>query len=174
MNKKLSLIEISTRLFVLPGCEATTPLQISGEVDVTGPLLYFHFENKDVLSATILDETFENLIARLDEIDAAAHTPFKRLEQQIILTFRFVVEFLCKTRLIASTCPARLREALYGCVRIIGKLGKYLEDFVYGCPKIGIAAGEFRWGNETSEHTESFMFFFSCTPCLLRLKRGFE
>ena len=58
MKNKDKILQAATRLFAEQGFEATTAKQITAEIGVTEPLIYYHFEGKDDLFAEILKSIF--------------------------------------------------------------------------------------------------------------------
>ena len=144
MKNKEKILQAGTRLFAEQGFEATSAKQITAEIGVTEPLIYYHFDGKDDLFSEILKSTFVNYHRRLDVIDKPADSQFEILEQLISLHFQFVKEFPYETYLIVSSCPAKLRESSHICAKLISEQGRRLERIVSGCLKKGMASGEFR------------------------------
>ncbi len=87
MTNKGKIIQVATRLFAEPGFEAASSKQITSEIGVTEPLIYYHFDGKDDLFAEILKSTFGNYCRGLDSVDNPAETQFEKLERLISIHF---------------------------------------------------------------------------------------
>jgi AcrR family transcriptional regulator len=144
MTNKEKILHVATRLFAVQGFYGTSIKQITLEVGVTEPLLYYHFDGKDDLFTDIIKTTFVQYHRSLDAIEEPAKTQFEKLERFISLHFKFVAEFPYETYLIVSACPAKLRESSHICANLIGDQGRRLERMISTCLKKGMASGEFR------------------------------
>ena len=144
MTNKEKIIQVATRLFASQGFEGTSIKQITLEVGVTEPLIYYHFESKDDLFAEILKTTFAQYNRYLDSIEEPTVTNFEKLKRVISLHFKFVSDFPYETYLIVSSCPPKLREPSHICAKLIGDQGRRLERIISVLLKKGMASGEFR------------------------------
>ena len=143
MKNKEKILQAATRLFAEQGFEATSTKQITAEIGVTEPLIYYHFEGKDDLFAEILKSTFLKYHCRLDAIENTADTQFEKLELLISLHFQFVKEFPYETYLIVSSCPAKMREPSHMCYKLISEQGRRLERIISECLKKEWLQGNF-------------------------------
>lgn len=71
---KQRLMEAAARLFAENGYAATPVREIVREAGVTKPVLYYHFNNKDGLYRSLVDEARRDMEEFLDETDQAAGT----------------------------------------------------------------------------------------------------
>jgi AcrR family transcriptional regulator len=141
--KKHELVRAAIRLFAENGFDGTTTLRIAKAAGVTEPLIYYHFANKDGLFTYILEKAFNDYLSRLDQLPDQSRPAFERIEALISLHMEIALEKPEETYLIASTCPAKLKDGAHACTRLIGeqrkRLGRYLSD----CLKQGVENGTF-------------------------------
>jgi len=143
MGKKKNLIETAVRLFADQGYDGTTTLQISREAGVTEPLIYYHFRGKEELFTYILNDAFDEYVARLEAIPRDAATEFAKIENLIHATQQAVEDMPRRTRLVMSSCPARIKDPNHVCyARMIGIYDWY-KTYLTRCLETGIATGEF-------------------------------
>ena len=90
MGKKQDLLTAAVKLFSQQGFDATTTLEIAEAANVTEPVIYYHFKNKDGLFTHILVSIFAEYFARLDKLENNTSTQFEKIENLIELHFRFV------------------------------------------------------------------------------------
>ena len=144
MGKKKNLIETAVRLFADQGYDGTTTLQISREAGVTEPLIYYHFKGKEELFTYILNDAFDEYVARLEAIPQDTATEFSKIENLIHATQQAVEDMPRRTRLVMSSCPARIKDPDHVCYsRMIDIYGWY-ETYLTHCLEKGIATGEFQ------------------------------
>ena len=144
MGKKKNLIETAVRLFADQGYDGTTTLQISREAGVTEPLIYYHFKGKEELFTYILNEAFDEYVARLEAIPQDTATEFGKIENLIHATQQAVEDMPRRTRLVMSSCPARIKDPNHVCYsRMIDIYGWY-QTYLTHCLEKGIATGEFQ------------------------------
>jgi AcrR family transcriptional regulator len=137
------VLKAAIKLFSKQGFDGTTTLEIAKEANVTEPVVYYHFKNKDGLFTHILDKTFSEYFSRLDRLDNNSPTQFEKIENLIDLHFTFVDEFPDETYLITSACPSKLRDSEHICSRNIEAQRQRLNDYISDCLKKGIETGEF-------------------------------
>ena len=141
--KKHELVRAAIRLFAENGFDGTTTLRIAKAAGVTEPLIYYHFSNKDGLFTHILENAFADYFNRLDQLPAQAPKAFERIEAIIGLHMDIALEKPEETYLIASTCPAKLKDGVHVCSRLIGEGRKRISRYLNECLKEGIEKGEF-------------------------------
>ena len=141
--KKHELVRAAIRLFAENGFDGTTTLRIAKAAGVTEPLIYYHFSNKDGLFTHILENAFSDYFARLDALPAQSAKAFDRIEAIIGLHMDIAMEKPEETYLIASTCPARLKDGAHVCARLISEGRKRIVRYLSDCIKEGIEKGEF-------------------------------
>ncbi len=141
--KKHELVRAAIRLFAENGFDGTTTLRIAKAAGVTEPLIYYHFSNKDGLFTHILENAFSDYFARLDALPAQSAKAFDRIDAIIGLHMDIAMEKPEETYLIASTCPARLKDGAHVCARLISEGRKRIVRYLSDCIKEGIEKGEF-------------------------------
>ncbi len=144
MGKKKNLIETAVRLFAEQGYDGTTTLQISREAGVTEPLIYYHFKGKEELFTHILIEAFDEYMGRMDALPCETPNEFTKIENLIHATQQAVKDMPRRTRLVMSSCPARIKDPKHVCHdRMIG-IYEWHYDYLTRCLEKGIISGEFR------------------------------
>jgi AcrR family transcriptional regulator len=141
--KKHELVRAAIRLFAENGFDGTTTLRIAKAAGVTEPLIYYHFANKDGLFTYILDKAFGDYLNRLDQLPDQSKRAFDRIEALISLHMEIATDKPEETYLIASTCPAKLKDGAHACTRLIGEQRKRLSRYLGDCLKQGIESGDF-------------------------------
>jgi AcrR family transcriptional regulator len=141
--KKHELVRAAVRLFAENGFDGTTTLRIAKAAGVTEPLIYYHFSNKDGLFTHILENAFADYFNRLDNLPTQTPKVFERIEAIIGLHMDIAMEKPEETYLIASTCPARLKNGAHVCTRLLNEARKRIVRYLSECIKEGIDRGEF-------------------------------
>lgn len=141
--KKHELVRAAIRLFAENGFDGTTTLRIAKAAGVTEPLIYYHFSNKDGLFTYILEQAFTDYFSRLEALPAKSAKSFDRIEAIISLHMDIALEKPEETYLIASTCPARLKDGKHVCAKLINEMRKRTSRYLSECLKEGIEKGEF-------------------------------
>lgn len=144
MGKKKNLIETAVRLFAEQGYDGTTTLQISREAGVTEPLIYYHFKGKEELFTYILNDAFDEYMSRLEALPHETATEFKKIENLIHATQKAVEEMPRRTRLVMSSCPARIKDPDHVCYSRMIDIYNWYQAYLTRCLEKGIATGEFR------------------------------
>jgi len=144
MGKKKNLIETAVRLFAEQGYDGTTTLQISREAGVTEPLIYYHFKGKEELFTYILNEAFDEYLRRLEALPQETATEFSKIENLIHTTQKAVEEMPRRTRLVMSSCPARIKDPEHVCYSRMIDIYNWYKSYLTRCLEKGIASGEFR------------------------------
>ena len=144
MGKKKNLIETAVRLFAEQGYDGTTTLQISREAGVTEPLIYYHFKGKEELFTSILNDAFDEYLRRLEALPQETATEFSKIENLIHTTQKAVEEMPRRTRLVMSSCPARIKDPDHVCYSRMIHIYNWYQAYLMRCLEKGIATGEFR------------------------------
>ena len=144
MKKKYAIIKTACRLFADQGFEGTSTLQISREAGATEPLIFYHFAGKDALFTFILETSFAEYFIRLDALPESTATQFEKIENIISMHLEFVKEMPHETKLIVSTCPAKLKDPDHICADNFARLRERIISYLTECLSIGIKSGEFR------------------------------
>lgn len=144
MGKKKNLIETAVRLFAEQGYDGTTTLQISREAGVTEPLIYYHFKGKEELFTSILNDAFDEYLRRLEALPQETATEFSKIENLIHTTQKAVEEMPRRTRLVMSSCPARIKDPDHVCYSRMIHIYNWYQAYLTRCLEKGIATGEFR------------------------------
>lgn len=142
-RKKEILKHVAIQLFAQQGFDATTTLEIAKAADVTEPVIYYHFKNKDGLFTSILSDIFKEYFNRLNSLDKNSTVQFDRIENLINFHFKFVDQFPSETYLIISACPAKLRANAHICTQQIEAQRVYLTKYLSDSLVRGINSGEF-------------------------------
>ncbi len=143
MGKKKNLIDTAVRLFAEQGYDGTTTLQISREAGVTEPLIYYHFKGKEELFTHILNEAFDEYMARLEALPQTTDDEFAKIENLILASQNAVAEMPRRIRLVMSSCPARIKDPGHVCASRMLGIFHWYRDYLTGCLERGIASGEF-------------------------------
>ena len=120
-DKRQQIIRAAVRLFAGQGFDATTTLQIAMEANVTEPLIYYHFKNKDGLFTHILEKCFAAYFFRLDALPIYTDTEFEKIRNLIFQHFDIVGEIPEEIYILMSACPAKLRDPKGICAAKIEK-----------------------------------------------------
>jgi len=82
-RKRDQLIQTGEALFVKHGMRRVTVEEICRQAGVSKPTFYKYFENKAALARRIVEQWIEEVLQRIDEIDAA-EAPFPEKMKQIL------------------------------------------------------------------------------------------
>ena len=143
MGKKQILIKTAVRLFAEQGYDGTTTLQISREAGVTEPLIYYHFKGKEELFTHILNEAFDEYVARLEALPRDTHNEFDKIRNLIHASQKAVEEMPRQVRLVMSSCPARIKEPSHVCHGRMHGIYSWYREYLTGCLQRGMESGEF-------------------------------
>lgn len=143
MGKKKNLIDTAVRLFAEQGYDGTTTLQISREAGVTEPLIYYHFRGKEELFTHILNGAFDEYVGRLEALPRDTPNEFVKIENLIHATQQAVEEMPRRTRLVMSSCPARIKDPDHVCYSRMVGIYEWHYDYLTRCLEAGMASGEF-------------------------------
>jgi AcrR family transcriptional regulator len=143
LGKREVLLKAAVQLFSQQGYDGTTTAQIAKAANVSEPVIYYHFKNKDDLFTYILVSTFAEYLSRLDKLKNSTTTQFEKIENLIDLHFQFVEDYPYETYIILSACPAKLRDTAHICAQQIEEQRKRLTSYIFDCLKTGIDRKEF-------------------------------
>ena len=143
MGKKEVLLKAAIQLFSQQGFDGTTTAQIAAAANVSEPVIYYNFKNKDDLFTHILVSTFAEYFSRLDKLKISTVTQFEKIENLIDLHFQFVEDYPDETYIILSACPAKLRDSAHVCAQQIEEQRKRLTSYIFECLRTGIDRKEF-------------------------------
>ena len=143
MGKKEVLLKAAIQLFSQQGFDGTTTAQIAAAANVSEPVIYYNFKNKDDLFTHLLVSTFAEYFSRLDKLKISTVTQFEKIENLIDLHFQFVEDYPDETYIILSACPAKLRDSAHIFAQQIEEQRKRLTEFIFDCLKTGIERNEF-------------------------------
>lgn len=143
MGKKQILIKTAIRLFAEQGYDGTTTLQISREAGVTEPLIYYHFKGKEELFTHILNEAFDEYVARLEALPQKTLDEFEKIRNLILASQKAVEEMPRRIRLVMSSCPARIKEPSHVCHERMHGIYNWYREYLAGCLERGMKTGEF-------------------------------
>jgi len=142
-EKKDVLKQVAIQLFALQGFDATTTREIAMTADVTEPVIYYHFKNKDGLFTSILFDIFKEYFNQLNSLDRSPIIQFDRIENLINFHFKFVDQYPNETYIITSACPSKLRDFGHICTQKIETQRIYLTQYISDSLKKGVDRGEF-------------------------------
>lgn len=100
--RRRAILQAALRLFVRQGYEHTSIEQIAEEAELSKGLVYFYFESKDQILATLIEETYEELHRLLQERLSPLTEPVEKLRVFIETEIAFYGERQDLFRLIAS------------------------------------------------------------------------
>jgi len=143
MKKKQAIIEKAIQLFAAQGFDATPSLQIAIAADVTEPLIFYHFKNKDGLFKHIINDIFSEYFACLETLDPKKESEFEKLVDLIRLHADFIRDNPEKSAIIVNTCPAKLRDPEHVCIRNEDNQRNWLKNYIKTCISNGMKKGEF-------------------------------
>jgi len=144
-------------LFAERGFDATTTLKISEVAHVTEPLIFYHFKSKDGLFAEAIECIFFEYFSRLESIKIKPETEFENIENLISMHFDYVMEMPDESYLVASACPARLRNFEHIFNKNIEEQRNRLTSFITGCLERGIQNKEF-WSVPVAHTVRLFLY----------------
>lgn len=137
--KREQILEVAGKLFYERGYRSTTVDAIAGQLSVTKPFIYYHFENKLDILQTLLERTIRASLHLFDDIDMESGSPSDVLTE---LIRKFTLNVIENQTLIAlfwrdeKDLPIRNRENVRAMKREFDmRLNRILER--------GVEAGEF-------------------------------
>ncbi|MDQ7033107.1 MAG: TetR/AcrR family transcriptional regulator [Desulfonauticus sp.] len=143
-TKKEQILNTALRLFALQGYAETTTFQIAQEAQVTEPLLYYHFKNKEEIFTKILEKIFAEYKQMILNLPSETVTVFDKIENLIRLHLNIASMRPLESRLILAHCPAKLIENGHFCSKILQEQEQLLLDYLITCLKEGMAKKEFK------------------------------
>lgn len=97
---KVRIKEAAVRLFATQGFSATATRQIAEEAEVTKPMLYYYFPDKESLYLSIVRDALTSLDASLAEAVTGCGSPVESL-RRFVHTY---LQFFLNDRHLASVC----------------------------------------------------------------------
>ncbi len=143
MNKKDAIMKVAIRLFASQGYETTTTLQVSREVGVTEPTIFYHFKNKRYFFNTVLEDASNVYLERLERLDLSRPSPFECIEAIIKFHFTIIEDEPQYMRILLRTCPSRLDNPDHKCTEIYRQARLQLKEKIRHILKKGTNSGEF-------------------------------
>jgi len=102
---KEQLLESSRRILFEEGYRNFSLRKIAGEVGVTATSIYLHFENKDDLIHTLMEESIEKLNDKLKQTASVVSDPVERLEKLARTYVNFALENPREYQIIYMASP---------------------------------------------------------------------
>jgi hypothetical protein len=91
-----------------------------------------------------LNEAFDEYSARLEALPPETATEFAKIENLIHATQQAVIDMPRRTRLVMSSCPARIKDPDHVCYsRMIG-IYEWHRAYLTRCLEKGVTSGEFQ------------------------------
>jgi AcrR family transcriptional regulator len=87
------ILSVSAELFARHGITGTTMRAIADGCSIKAASLYHHFASKDEIVAAIMGRSSASIVARYDQINAAALSPRERLEALLSATLENFRDF---------------------------------------------------------------------------------
>lgn len=110
-SRRGEILKAAERLFVECGYEGATIRKIAEEVGVSSTALYMHFRDKNEILATICQDTFAQLSALTDAIEAEGLPPEATIRRQMEAYAAFGFENPNSYRLVYMTRPGESESA---------------------------------------------------------------
>ncbi len=98
------IIDAAAQLIVANGYEAFSLRQVADKIEYSASSIYLYFKNKEELLEAICAETFEELIARMDRLEARDLPPLECFEEGIREYINFGLQHPQHYELVFS-CP---------------------------------------------------------------------
>jgi len=100
------IIDAAAQLIVANGYEAFSLRQVADKIEYSASSIYLYFKNKEELLEAICAETFEELIARMDRLEARDLPPLECFEEGIREYINFGLQHPQHYELVFSCPPA--------------------------------------------------------------------
>jgi AcrR family transcriptional regulator len=100
------IIDAAAQLIVANGYEAFSLRQVADKIEYSASSIYLYFKNKEELIEAICAETFDELIARMDRLEARNLPPLEAFEEGIREYIRFGLQHPKHYELVFSCPPA--------------------------------------------------------------------
>lgn len=82
--KRDKILDVAAQLFSERGYHGTSIDAICGELGVTKPFIYYHFERKDDILQALYQSSIDTAIAVIEEARAGAETPLQQLSRFVV------------------------------------------------------------------------------------------
>jgi len=142
-NKKREILKAAANLFSSHGYNNSTTLQIAREARVTEPLLYYHFQGKEEIFTTIIQEAFQEYVRQIESLPRNTKTEFEKIANLIRLYTHIGETNSPDFQLIFSTCPGKQVSKKHTCREIQEKQQEMISSYIRDCLESGNAKGEF-------------------------------
>ncbi len=142
-NKKQDILKAAANLFSSQGYNNSTTLQIAKEARVTEPLLYYHFQGKEEIFTTIIQEAFQEYVRQIHSLPGNTKTEFEKIASLIRLHMHIGETDSPDFKLIMSNCPSKLVSKKHACRDIQQKQQEIVSSYIRDCLEAGNAKGEF-------------------------------
>ena len=136
-------MKAAIRLFAAQGYDATTTLQISREVGVTEPTIFYHFKNKQHFFNTILEDALKRYLGRFEQLKLSGPTAFGCIEEILRFHLTIVDDDPHYLRILLRTCPARLNNPDDKCTKFYRQSRFQLKEAIIKILEKGMNSGEF-------------------------------
>ncbi len=100
------IIDAAAQLIVANGYEAFSLRQVADKIEYSASSIYLYFKNKEELIEAICAETFDELIARMERLEARNLPPLESFEEGIREYIRFGLHYPKHYELVFSCPPA--------------------------------------------------------------------
>ena len=87
------IIDAAAQLIVANGYEAFSLRQVADKIEYSASSIYLYFKNKEELIKAICAETFDELIARMERLEARNLPPLESFEEGIREYIRFGLQY---------------------------------------------------------------------------------
>ena len=165
------IVAAAEEIFAEQGLAGARMDEIARAAKVNKALLYYYFRSKEELHRFVLEALFSQLRAGIEERDAAALSPGKRLTAVIDNFFGFVVQHPNYPRLVQREMMNRGPSLDW----IVSEYYRPMHARLVRTIEEGMAAGEFRKvdaQNMALTVISTMVFYFSAAPVLSRILGG--
>ncbi len=103
LSLKNRIIEAARQVLLSEGYRNFSLRKIAREIDVSATSIYLHFENKDDLVHTLMEEAIERLNTRLQQVADEAEGPIAKLEALAYEYVQFALKYQREYQIIHLT-----------------------------------------------------------------------
>lgn len=151
VNLKRRIVDAAREVLLSEGYRNLSLRKIARKIDVSATSIYLHFENKDHLVHTLIEEAIERLNERLKESVESESSPLKMLENLAWAYVQFALDhpreyqviYLVSSDQMARYPREKFRKARQGYQIVIEVLEEGVEAGTIEEPKPSIAAYTF-------------------------------
>jgi AcrR family transcriptional regulator len=134
------ILREATRIFALRGFTDAKTADICAASEVTKPMLYYYFGDKEGLFRAVLDEGFARVDARVAEVERRATTPAERLTDLAEAAVEIARSDPDLCRLLIGTCFGPASPVAGERIR---RIGERLYRAFAESARAAVAAGDF-------------------------------